>query len=330
MVTIVSGSVIVIGASPAASDDSAPKAYTYWIHGAAETCQLAKVDLDDGHVHAIGPVFDANTDGCPLDLALRPDDEGEIEKIYAVIDPCAPGVTCDAPPASPKKSSADVAEGQVSIASAGDSLLVTIDPETGVRTIVGALGFESDRGMLTFDDDGRLWYYALSGSLACANVQCLYRLNPSTGAATLVADPTFGTFISTGGTASCDDVFANGRRIGEPTERLVDVNTSTGELSPEDHDYGTSVNMTALGRDGSGQIFGFGFYPVAGPSAFADVVYKIDTESGKARQVVDSLDIDHTADLLFGLEIAPLSCDPPEAPPVSAPPVVAAEPTFTG
>ena len=221
-----------------------------------------------------------------------------------------------------------MADAPVSALSGGvNSFLVTINPKTGVRTTVGALGFGSALGALTFDDDGHLWYYAVSGDPSCTTGQCLYRLDPSSGAPTLVADPVYTALLYRGGDASCDHVFANGL---DTDDRLFQVNTSTGALSPRPLDYGANTLMTALGRDAEGQFWGIGFYP-SPPTTFADVAYKIDPESGKAKQVVDNIKIDHLNDTLNGLEIVPLSCDPPDTTTTTGPPVVvAAEPTFTG
>jgi len=352
VLALTASAVMVLNPPPAAPEETeGPSAYTYWNHGAVGTCQLAKIpDLAEGDtIKAIGPTFSVVTDGCPDDLAVRPDDDNDddIDELWAVIDPCEPPGTCDAPPPPPNPKAAAGTDGPVSALGAVNSFLVTIDTRTGVRTTIGALGFGSSSGMLAFDEEGDLWYYAVSLDPACpvdvnaapgAQRQCLYRLDPSTGAATLIAagPPTSSlsgavTALSGGGDASCDFVYANVRRSNTPFEEgLSRVDTTSGELTPRHERYDENVNMTALGRDEAGEFWGIGFFPISGPPGFKDFVYRIDPQTGEEEHVEDQLDIDHTADTLFGLEITGLSCDdPPADVPVAAPPVVI-EPTFTG
>ncbi|HEY8215904.1 MAG TPA: hypothetical protein VIH82_02135 [Acidimicrobiia bacterium] len=357
---LAAGTTVGLSAPPAGSgilpeDRPGLSAYTYWRHGGFD-CQLAKIpDVPDGgDIEAIGPHYSQLTDGCPDDLAVRErdiDDEGEIEKIFAVIDPCDPAAVCDAPPPDNEKGEAGAEGGPASALGTLNSFLVTIDPETGVRTTIGALGFGSNSGMLTFDDDGRLLYYAASSDPACpagagstptAAHQCLYELDPQTGAATLIAvGPAALTTTGVrrtlvgGGFTDCDGhVYATVFTSSPPVrEGLFRVNTTTAALTPLEHDYGAGVVMTALGNDPTDETWGIGFFPRT-PFVFPffkDYTWEIDHDTGEAEHVDDQINILHDQDTLFGLEFNGDPCqDPADEVPVSVPEAVVGEPTFTG
>jgi hypothetical protein len=333
-VMLASAGLLALGAVPAASEAEAPKAYSYQLSDITHRCQLVQVDLDTGIVDHIGPHFDESTDGCPFDLAVKPSDDGQIDKLYAVVDPCQPGIPC-VPPSAPAKGTVPATDSVSSQAAGLDSVLISIDPENGKRTTIGHLGFGSGFGGLAFGDDGTLWYFAVNNDPACTSHECLYRINPSTAAVTLAGDPTFTSVIFWGMEGTCDHVFANAFTLAPPApnDALNEVHTPSGVFTPRPRDYGADVVMTALGRDSDGELWGVGYHPIPGPDLFADVVYKIDDDTGKATAVTDNLRINHQADRLFGLEIAPLSCDPhpdDSTTTTTTPPVVVSEPTFTG
>jgi hypothetical protein len=309
------------------------------------TCQLAAVDVaTGGAVTPIGPVFDAQDDGCAIDLALRDGDS----RIWAVVTPGLlqsaegkgrPGLLgFNAPVATEASSASDASgtptpdpdgaaastpSGDPAVAVTLESTLVTIDPGTGARTAVGSLGFGTNTGGLTFDAAGNLWYYAESFDPSCTDGQCLYRLDPATGAPTLVAQgPDPANAIVYGATASCEEVLAsvyenvipNAADFPPPPPGALNtVGTSSGTLTPRPTPYG--VFLSGIERDATGLLWGVGEVTnyLGSPAA----TYRIDPVSGAVTKVADLVLPDPGHEAVIGLVL-------------SAPCVVAVVPTFTG
>jgi len=322
-VTLTAGPAVVLDATSATSASAGPKGYTTISHDPGvdpDTCQLASVDLGaGGAVTPIGPSFTFNIDGCPFDLAIRAGDA----RIWAVIQPNlgAAGVgTLD--PAFPGATGNDepvpATDGPVAPASPSSAVLVTIDPTTGVRTPVGALGFavNFESGALAFDAAGTLWFYSVSDDPQCAlgldpaNFlgQCLYRLDPATGNATLVArgpvlseDADVNNVVF-GGTASCENVLANTYTIADPVVGVLNtVDTTTAALTPKPTTYAPNF-LLGLERDAAGTLWGIGKH-----DADPEATFTIDPVTGAATKVADLTPVD-TEDIVFGLAIAGLTC----------------------
>jgi hypothetical protein len=99
--------------------------------------------------------------------------------------------------------------------------IITIDPNTGAGTLVGAEGSGGPLADITFTSDGTLYGWG-------EGTDDLYTVNKSTGAATRVAESNFGTFGS-GISANSQDVLYFG---GDgPTGNLTIVDRFTGQVS---------------------------------------------------------------------------------------------------
>ena len=115
----------------------------------------------------------------------------------------------------------------------GAETLATINKATGVATVIGAFGTEGMEG-IAFDAAGRLWG-STSARGGGASTPALYRIDPATGAATLVAPilSTSGTPPS-GGVVSlqfaCDGTLYGGTATGLAAGdggRLITINPAT-------------------------------------------------------------------------------------------------------
>jgi hypothetical protein len=351
----------VVDSASAAPDAAGPTGYTTVTHygpgiGGLNTCQLGRVDDlgAGGDVEPIGPIYDNGSDGCPWDLAVRDESDGQA-RLWAVVQPfdelmATAASTSTAPSALGHPLGA--LNPDATIAADDGSVLVTIDPTTGVRTTVGPLGFASLYGGLAFDVTGTLWYYAQNLDPECLPGedsvpfgvgQCLYRLDLETGAAQLAAQgpaylTTAGvqTWVTNAGMAStCDDVLANVWRIDGAVNvtGLNHVNTATGDLSPLPNDYGATAAAFGMGGIEHGakseELWGIGGSDVPGGDEWA--TYRIDPSTGAFRKIADLTGITTVGpdDDALGLAIAGLSCEDP-VDPVNPPTAVDLEPNFAG
>ena len=156
LVTVVALALGVVAAAgsagPAAPTIPAPSGFTI-LGSSSLTCQLARVDLGTGAVTPIGVPQPATL--CPNTIVHAPDGR------YL-------GVT---------------------ISVSGPSQLVQINVSTGVFTPIGPTSFEAiDAGGLVFTASGTLVFYGIVSDPACsaADTSCLYRIDPATGASTLI------------------------------------------------------------------------------------------------------------------------------------------------
>jgi len=249
--------------SPGASATGYAQIIQLEAQGGPSHCQLATVDLEAGTVYAIGPNSDISTVGCPFDMAFRADG-----RLYAVLN-----------------------FGPV-INNAEPSELVTIDPRTGARNLLGSLGFATRNGGLAFDAAGTLWLYAESMDSNCAGgvgQSCLYRLDPAHGIPTLVGTGN-ASDQAIGATASCDAVLANQlvqASMGPPSGRLVTLNTVTAAFRPAPQLYG-AILMVGLEIDSGGLLRGlaFSFDNTGNPQSPA--TYAIDRATGVATKIADA------------------------------------------
>ena len=211
---------------------------------------------------------------------------------------------------------------------------MTIDPATGVRTRVGSLGFvvESESSGLAFDAAGNLWLYGATDDRACSPdpftglSSCLYKVDPATGAATLVGrgpsrpKPTTAGSLLLGATATCNAVltsvndFANGTDSGG-VGWLATVDTTNAGLARAPSPEGPSLFLTGIERDGAGILRAVGFAPSPTPG-FA--TFTLDPTTGVATRVAGLDTAGPPASTIGGLAIAGLACP------------VAATPRFTG
>jgi hypothetical protein len=116
----------------------------------------------------------------------------------------------------------------------GSETLATINKATGVATVIGAFGTEGMEG-IAFDAAGRLWG-STSARGGGASTPALYRIDPATGAATLVAPilsmsgtPPSGGVVSL--QFACDDTLYGGTATGLGATdggRLITINPATG------------------------------------------------------------------------------------------------------
>lgn len=297
----IGGLAIVAGPASAAPTGFAQIVTLSNVDGMPSSCQLARVDVGAaGTVTPIGPVFDIATAGCPIDMALH---DGQLYGVLTFGDESTP------------------------------SQLVTLDPTTGVRTLVGSLGFATNLAGLAFDKDENLWFYAQNADPACSGGMgqaCLYRLDPTTAAATLVAAAATDVQVI-GATATCTAVLANEfiQSDESVTGQLVTVNTQTAALTPRPNPYGTGILMTGLEHDPNGPLRGLGFtLTETGPDSPA--AYTIDADTGLPTKIADFTLAN--GQVLAALALAELECTPaapvPAAPAPAAP--VPATPRFTG
>lgn len=248
--------------------------------GSPSACQLAGIDLGaGGTVNPIGPVFDIAVDGCPFDMALRG------ATLYGVVG-FGDGTT--------------------------ESLLVTIDPTSGGRTVVGGIGFATELAGLAFDEAGTLWLYAQNADPACAGgagQACLYRLDPATGAATLVGTAPPQAQIL-GATATCDAVVGNQFVSTDqaPFGRFTVIDTASAALTNAPDPYGGGVLMTGIERDAGGVLHGVGFV-IGEQGPGSPSTFTIDPTTGLASHVADPAV--GPGQVLAALVITAVACDVP-------------------
>jgi hypothetical protein len=119
----------------------------------------------------------------------------------------------------------------------GSETLATINKATAAATVIGPFGNEGMEG-IAFDAAGRLWG-STSARGGGGSTPGLYRIDPATGAATLVAP-----ILSSGGTPpsggvvslqfACDGTLYGGTATGITAAdggRLITINTATGRFS---------------------------------------------------------------------------------------------------
>jgi hypothetical protein len=98
--------------------------------------------------------------------------------------------------------------------------LYSINSTTAASTLIGTTGSSSNINSLVFGSDGTL-YGASNG---------LYKFNTTTGAGTQI-----GTNFASGASSSGDLAFVGGKlylsTLGSPSDRLANLNTSTGALT---------------------------------------------------------------------------------------------------
>jgi hypothetical protein len=151
--------------------------------------------------------------------------------------------------------------------------LVRCDVQTGACSAVGALGRNITDTGLSFSDDGRLW---MSTDLP-GPPYILYRLNPSTGAATAIGPQ---------GQPVTGLTFRNGVLYGlggDSTDNLLIVNRATGNATLR----GPLVTVTlvdgGIDFDGSGVLWGIG--DRGGTPRPPAQIFTIDTTTGAATLV---------------------------------------------
>ncbi len=147
------GVVAAGSAGLAAPPTAAPTGFTILFNASPRTCQVARIDLGSGVVTPIGAP--QPTAVCPIDIEHAPDGR------YL-------GVT---------------------LSLSGPSHLVQIDVNTGVITTIGPTSFMvADAGGLAFTPSGTLLFYGIVSDPACnaTLTSCLYRIDPATGASTLI------------------------------------------------------------------------------------------------------------------------------------------------
>jgi hypothetical protein len=193
--------------------------------------------------------------------------------------------------------------------------LITIDPTTGIGTIVGSAGVGGNADRLAFTPDGRLWL---------ASGANFYSVNTTTGAATLVGTlpSTVNGLVGTcsGNLLAVTEDAVNGTLIqfgpanpaGATT--IGNLNLITG---------GATIGVTGLDFASDGTLWLLRGNVTTGRSES----YTVSTTTGAATVV--NLLIQNNG--LEGLAIAPLSCPAPSpGAPVSAPSPLVVAPRFTG
>jgi hypothetical protein len=182
--------------------------------------------------------------------------------------------------------------------------LVRCDVQTGACTAVGALGTNVTDTGLSFSDDGRLW---MSTDLP-GPPYILYRLNPSTGAATAIGPQ---------GQPVTGLTFRNGVLYGlggDSTDNLLIVSRTTGNATLQ----GPLVTVTlvdgGIDFDGSGVLWGIG--DRGGTPRPPAQIFTIDTATGAATLVANVTNGD--GQTLRGFEclaIWPSDEEPPDGEP---------------
>ena len=203
------------------------------------------------------------------------------------------------------------------------SKLVTIDPATGLQTIVGDMGHTFFEGGMTFDKDGKLWLYTSPDDAGCSANSCLYSVNPQTGAATVVAGD--GDFVATGLAATCTTVYATGYEgKGTPSsDALYTVNTATGAVTKIGTGLDFALFTSGLDFAADGTLYTIGEASNNGPLINAPRIATINPATGLGITIEAWTSEDLIPGEVTGLAVSGLSCSAPPAPP-------AIQPTFTG
>lgn len=204
-----------------------------------------------------------------------------------------------------------------------ESDLVTIDTATGAQTEVGPMGHAFFEGGMTFDKDGKLWLYSEPDDDSCSSgFNCLYAVDPATGATTVVGGPGIPGFLPTGLAADCSTVFATGTIASgfSDGDSLYTVNTATGAVTEVG---ATDVEVYTEGLDfaADGTLYSIGEPYTGGPVFYAPKSFTVDPATGTGSNVQTWVSNDTTPTQIFGLAIAGFSCTPP---------VVEIQPNFTG
>jgi streptogramin lyase len=278
---IASIAALVALATPAFA---APDAYSNQIN--VENCQLLHVDATSGAVTEIG----AAGSTCFNFVARSPGDD-----LYAI--------TGDS-----------------------DLSLARVDKTTAAVTTVGPLGVSVGGAQfvaMTFDPAGHLWAAINSGAAPCSSdaAMCLYSLDPTTGAATLVGGSEIGPV--TGLAADCTGVYA----ATFADSVLYRVDTTTGALT-EIGPTGVTPAVQGLSFATDGTLWALGAEVESGPFHS----WTIDPTSGAGTQVAELTGYAETPFDQGGFATAIPSCVPltPVTPAPPAPAPVAVTPAFTG
>jgi sugar lactone lactonase YvrE len=204
------------------------------------------------------------------------------------------------------------------------SALVTIDTTTGAQTVVGPMGRGFYEGGMTFDKDGKLWLYSEPNDTSCGEgFNCLFSVDPATGATTVVGGPGVRAFLPTGLAADCTTVYATGTvATGVDGDSLYTVDTATGAVTSVGN-IGLPIFTAGLDFAGDGTLYTIGEPWVNGPFPYAPKSATVDKATGAGSNPQTWVTNDTTPTAIRGLAIAGLSCAAPEPPPV-------VQPTFTG
>ena len=210
-----------------------------------------------------------------------------------------------------------------------ESELVTIDPGTGAQTVVGQMGRGFYEGGMTFDKDGQLWLYAEPDDSSCTDASsynCLYSVNPGTGATTLVGGSTgVRGFVATGLAADCTSVYATGTvASGIQSDSLYAIDTTSGAVAPIGS-LGTSMFTVGLDFASDGTLYTLAEPNTKGPLYWAPLTATLSTATGAASDVQTWASDDTTPNIASGLAIAGVTCAP-----APAPEPIDVEPNFTG
>lgn len=145
-----------------------------------------------------------------------------------------------------------------------NSDLYTVDPDTGVLTSVGTIGFALT-GMAFRPSDGVL--FGVSSNNSAANPRSLVTIDPDTGAGTLVGALGVSSGIADIAFRNSDDALYG----YSPSNRtLYSINTTTGAA--------TQVSATAIPTSGEGYADGF---------SSADILYVFPKRANNVFYIVD-------------------------------------------
>ena len=204
------------------------------------------------------------------------------------------------------------------------SKLVTVSLVDGTQTTVGDLGHTFFEGGMTFDKDGKLWLYADTNDPSCSGESCLYSVNPTTGASTLVGDDD--EFLATGLAADCSSVYATGTELDGAftSDALYSVDTATGGVTKIGTSLGLNLFTSGLDFASDGTLYTIGDPASTGPLINAPKSATVDKTSGAGSNLQTWQSEDLVPGFVNGLAVSGLSCAAPPAPPP------AIQPTFTG
>jgi hypothetical protein len=276
-------------------------------------CQLGQIDLTSGAVTNLVPPAPGPT-VCSEDLAFGPDGT-----LYGI----------------------------------NGTNLIKYNTSTGATSVIGALGIPVNAmGGLSFDAAGHLWLGVLTSDASCIGAAaatapvttptsggvkpaqifdwCLYQVNPASGAATFVSffkAGTLGNFVTqvTGLAGACDgrvltDYLPQAPPPGAPAVlTLASVNTGSAQLTdigPNGDSHGVRSIDFAPEPAGTPQPL----YGVGTTSGGATQQVFLMNQSTGAASVVTSVTGLPGSGILVALAIGPISC----------PPVIVVQPTFTG
>lgn len=299
-------------------------------------CRLARVNLTTGALTPIGAYLDFATFACASDLAFSPsgvlygisDDPAALDLSQSESglfdpEPTGPG---GASPAAP-------AELHVH--------LVRFDTGSGAVTDLGAIGTAASEiglqygsGGATFDAAGNLFVYMVGEDPSCdGRAFCLYKVDPAAPAnATFVGDDPQQTYlyglaatcagrvVTVQGTEAAESAINPATLIAPAGDTLDTVDTTLGKATPVGPAFGQDRTVQSLDFDAGGTLWAIGSTIPKGTFSPA-YVGTIDPATGSLT-FTQQIDPGPEESLIFGLAVAPLSCQQPE--------VVEVTPKFTG